>query len=595
MCGILNVVSKSGKPLNPSVCRRALSKLSWRGPDYITSEMRNEGRLFLGQSILSITGNIEDSRGAHLRSASGRYRLNYNGEIYNYHELETELCRLKGSTYSNEFNSDSQVLIDLHDFYDIGDIPTKLDGMYAYSVWDETEQKLSFTRDLGGEKSIYFYEDDAVIIASSSISAILTFKPDLRIDRQLLKDYFRTRHFMFFERTLYDSVVQIPPGCTRQLDLETFDWHEVDTQSIGSLISPERMDELSRRSDDQLVDELDDLLSRNLEQMIPDRTFASVVSGGIDSSLISRYTTKYGDPKILVAVDHIGKDYISQDLKGFEDVLKQDIHVIRLDLTSYAAEIERCQNSLGSPLLSHSFVGQSIQSSYVQAKGCRVLFGGDGADELFGGYACYLTQRQMNTIYNPSFYTGHNEPEITFLSDDASTIQRDLSNAWKHSLDAYQFMDDPEERLVQSMMYGDFAYQLSSVGLRGTDFMSMMWSVETRSVFLRRGIIEFGLNLPVRMKVDPTHANPLMRSKPILKSVFLKHFPEELLVAKQGFAGFPNESRKFLSDLEDFLGIDYLDIDRSSIAHRPLSREAEWKLINIEYFLRQAGIELLES
>jgi hypothetical protein len=135
------------------------------------------------------------------------------------------------------------------------------------------------------------------------------------------------------------------------------------------------------------------------------------------------------------------------------------------------------------------------------------------------------------------------------------------------------------------MMLADSAFQLSSVGLRGSDIMSMMWSVESRSIFLAKNIISFALNLPLKAKIDRDNQNPNLRTKILLKKLFQRYFPEELIFKKQGFTGFPNESGEYLGSIEDYMVFDTLGIKKpSQIA---FSRETNWKLINLEYFLRQ--------
>ncbi len=117
--------------------------------------------------------------------------------------------------------------------------------------------------------------------------------------------------------------------------------------------------------------------------------------------------------------------------------------------------------------------------------------------------------------------------------------------------------------------------------------MSMMWSVEARSLFLRRPVVEFALNLPLCAKVDlRLGINPLLREKVLLKRLFLRYYPRELLFEKQGFAGFPNESAAYLGDPDDYLVYDVLGIRRQRPAYQSLSKAASWKLTNVEYFLR---------
>jgi hypothetical protein len=112
--------------------------------------------------------------------------------------------------------------------------------------------------------------------------------------------------------------------------------------------------------------------------------------------------------------------------------------------------------------------------------------------------------------------------------------------------------------------------------------MSMMWSVETRTVLARRPILEFALNLPFAAKVDVS-APPVQQTKVLLKRLFLRYFPRELLVEKQGFAGFPAESSAYLGDLRDYLVHHYLGI--RAVDGAPSSATL-WKLANVEYFIR---------
>ena len=584
MCGILAVVRKAGGPLDISACRRALSSLSWRGPDFCMSAVWYD-RVFLGQTVLSLTGAIEDDGGSHARAASGRYIVSFNGEIYNYKELAARW--LHDRTNFSASTTDTNVLANLHDVMGAIDIPAQLDGMYAYCVLDEQEQTLSLCRDIQGEKSLYIFEDTETIIIASEIPAILSLVPSTPLDTQVLRDYFRTRHFMQFSRTAYRGIRQLLPGQLALLDLRTMRWGVGVDRPLSSWIDPNRLEVNSRRSLDSLADELDALLSRSAREMLPDRRpYAVVVSGGVDSSLLAHYLVTQGAPDMLVAVDHVGKDRISADLSGFERVLKRKIDVLHINQVPYSAEIVRCQHTCGSPLLSHSFVPQSLQSAQVRSAGCRAIFGGEGGDELFGGYDAYLREICTTSRYSPSPYTAHEEPQIEFEHDEPQEIQADLADAWARSLDAYACVEDRQERVKLAMMYADTAYQLPAVGLRGADLMSMMWSVEARSLLMRKPIVQFALNLPLSARLDPVASDNNLRTKVLLKRLFLRYYPTNLLQEKQGFGGFPNESAAYLGDRSDYLLYATLGTRRPSVATAAFSQSTLWKLANVEYFLR---------
>ena len=175
---------------------------------------------------------------------------------------------------------------------------------------------------------------------------------------------------------------------------------------------------------------------------------------------------------------------------------------------------------------------------------------------------------------------------MLFGEDDPRAIQTELHDVWCEALSAYAAVEDERDRAVLAMMYADTAHQLACVGLRGADLMSMMWSVETRTVLVRKPILEFALNLPVHAKIDPAASNPNLRTKVLLKKLFLRHYPAALLVEKQGFAGFPNESAAYLGAPEDYLAFDTMRVVPREAGAEPYGRATSWKLANVEYFLR---------
>lgn len=587
MCGILVVLSKQ-TAVDASACRRALSTLAWRGPDFCVSRVWQH-RLFLGQAVLSLTGDPPFDDG-YQRSRSGRWEVMYNGELYNCAALQSQVLDRR-SDLASRSRTDTELLANLHELLAPEEVPARLDGMFAYALFDEQARRLSLVRDPHGEKRLYVYEDDGLLIVASEIRAILSLAPHLRPDPQALRDYFRTRHLMLGHRTVYAGVRELPPGAFESLELDSGRWTHQRFGGLRDWIDPSRMGVNARRTADDLADELADLLDLCVREMLPaDRRYAAIVSGGVDSALIAGAVVRQGNPDVLIAVDNVGKDPLTQDLSGFERVLGRPVTKVSSDAASYAAEVPRCQRAVGSPLPSHSFVAQSQQCAVIRAAGCRVAFGGDGADELFGGYRAYLDCSDTDTQYSPSPYTAHRTPILRFNSDDPRTIQHELAAAWAAARDAYAFVEHACDRQRLAMMLCDAEYQLPAVALRSVDVMSMMWSVESRSVFLRKPVMQFALNLPVRMKADPrSSVDPLLRTKPLLKRLFLRRFPRELLQDKSGFAGFPNESGQWLGSPADFLALDFLGVDRISLALAMADRDEAWKLINIEYFLRHAG------
>jgi asparagine synthase (glutamine-hydrolysing) len=585
MCGILLVLSKTGS-LDSSPCRRALSTLYWRGPDFAASRLW-ESRLFLGQTVLSITGDPRGGEGDYQRSKSGRYEILFNGQIYNFGQLEARFLRPRPDLTTRS-GTDTEVLANLHEVLPAAEVPPLLDGMYTYVLFDEKARQVHLVRDVQGEKSLYVYEDERLVVVASEIRAIRSLVPAIGSDHQALRDYFRTRHLMLLNRTVHHGIRELPPGHFDTLDLDALAWSPRRIGRLRDWIEPQRMLDNARRGPDSLADELDALLADCVDEMIPkSRRYAVVVSGGVDSSLVAHYLVTRGNPDLFVAVNHVGKDRLSADLSGFEKALDRSIATLQVDAPSYAAEIARCQQACGGPLHSHSFVPQSQQSAFVRASGCRVLFGGDGADELFGGYEAYLGPYAAKGRFSPSPYMAYLPTLLKFRLDDPNPFREELAAAWLDACEAYAFIENRQDCERLAMMYCDSAWQLPGVGLRGADLMSMMWSVETRSVYLRRPLVQFALNLPAAMKVNPdVKISPLLRAKPLLKRLFLRYFPASLLGEKQGFGGFPNEAGAWLGPPTDYLAVADLQIHPGSLEAAWSDQATAWKLINIEYFLR---------
>jgi len=587
MCGIFIAIHKSDNLLEESLplYSRALSDLSFRGPDLKIERLMGRN-IYFGQTILSLTGDVTKSDGSHLYSHSKRYQLAFNGEIYNYRQLYTE--HLSDLSIDQECMTDTEVLINLHDRLPKERIPDQLDGMYAYTVFDLKDNRLIINRDPQGEKTLFVFENRDHIYIASEIKP-LERVCNLELDPQVLRDYFSTRHFMFETRTLFRNIRQLRPGQMEELDLAKFSWRTVERLRLSSFIDPVRYLGNQNRSLEDLTDELDALMEKSVKEMVPyNRKFASVVSGGVDSSLISAYGVKHGHPDILIAVNHLGKDQISHDLRDFEKYFKRPVTILNADPVVYSRELINAQKALSSPIFSHSFVGQSLQSQFVRGQGCVALFGGEGADELFGGYRAYLEadRRQLESRFSLSPYSSFTPPEINFKLNDFALIEEELAKLWGDAKECFGHVADKSERAAHAMMFCDLSYQVPSVGLRGADIMSMMWSVETRSVFMRREIVRFALNLPQNFKADINEKNPIWANKKILKNLFKRYFGQELILPKQGFSGFPNEAGLYLGPPERFLTIDFLEIDQNSFDFHQLPISIQWKLINIEYFLR---------
>ena len=578
MCGIFVVINKKSKPLNLKHCKEALDKMKRRGPDWELYK-NIAPNIFMGQVVLSMTGKTRKDINQHFSNNKQKLIL-FNGEIYNYKELSQRYQNLK-----NKNNvSDTNVLVNLIDKNGIKNINNILDGMYAFIVYDKVKNQILINRDPQGEKIIYIFEDNNEIIFSSEINSIEHYKKNIKLKINIIKNYFYTRHFTQFDKTIFKNIKILEPGHLKILDLKTFRFKIHSKFSLNDLVNPVEYNRNDKRKIDDLTEELDFLLDKNTKQMIPrSRKFASVVSGGIDSSLISHYVCKNSIPTNLICLNHVGKDKLVDCIKFFEQKLKFRISHHKIFERDYYENLLDALRVCNGPINSHSFVGQLILSKLVNKINCKGLFIGEGADELFGGYDTYA-QKILSPKINQSNYTKILNSNLFKKDQEYFNFENNLNKHWKKSLNTYSFVKNETKRNRLAMMLMDSTVQLSSNGLRGADLMGMYNSVESRTVFLRRDIIKFALNLPLKFKVN-LNKNNLMNTKIILKKVFLKHFPKKLIQKKQGFAGFPNETSKYLKNKNDYIFKKIYKIKNYQKKIDNLDRATEWKLINTEMYL----------
>jgi|TARA_Y100000389_G_scaffold142831_1_gene140937 asparagine synthase (glutamine-hydrolysing) len=575
MCGIFVVIPKKDKKLDIDRCTKSLRELKRRGPDW--SFYKVIENIFFGQTILSMTGKNEKNIDNHF-SNSKKYFLVFNGEIYNYKNISS-------STPINKNISDTKVLIDLFDGNDPRVINSKLDGMYAYIVLDKEKKKLFISRDPQGEKSIYKYENSDYIIFSSEIKPIIQFTGDNELNEDIIKSYFLSRHFIQFDKTIYKKIKNIQPGEFWEYSINSKKLKKTNTLSIRSYVNEKDYKINDKKSENDLVEELDYLLQKNLKEMTPkNRNFSSIISGGVDSSLISILLKNLSKSKNFITLNHIGKDRISNKVKLFEKYLENPIFKINVSKTDYKNYLLKSVNICSSPVSSHDFSGKLIIAKKTNEMNCKAVFGGDGADELFGGYATYL-QPIKDIKKNLSDYSRINYSSLLGKNYKNNFYEKKLEKDWRQCLKVYNFLNNKTEQNRQAMMLMDSSLQLSSVGLRGCDLMSMHYSIEPRSVFLRKSIIKFALNLPIRFKLS-NNQNTKLKTKVLLKKLFLKYYPEKLLFKKQGFAGFPNEMKRYLGESKKYRIKKMINIDNFDKRFKKLRPAEIWKVLNLEFFIR---------
>ena len=165
--------------------------------------------------------------------------------------------------------------------------------------------------------------------------------------------------------------------------------------------------------------------------MVPvDRKYCSIISGGIDSTIISKLLENIADPSFFISLNHVGKDNISNQINKFQKFFKKEIKVVNVSLDKYYFYLKKSLKICSSPINSHDFPGKLIMANEVKKRNCKAIFGGDAADELFGGYSTYSANIK-NYNSNSSDYSRYIKNKIKLTSVNELRFKNKLSVIWK--------------------------------------------------------------------------------------------------------------------------------------------------------------------
>ena len=469
MCGILYVESCTARPLQQHLT--ALDILQSRGPDFV--RYQHSDTVFIAQSVLHITG----SKDFYNEKRSDFFA--YNGEIYNYQWH---------GRYSNDIQLAYQAARDNRNRFQY------FEGPWAWVYWDGST--VTYATDPQGERYLYRYQDDDIVVVCSEVAPILTYIQGVRVSEP-----YKNKHWTLQNQTPWQGIERLTPG---QLYVNHVPSTVLD--SVWSWVNPAKYPSIQAAQE-----EFDSLWVRVMREMTPKCATAISYSGGVDSSLIlSRLPHAE-----LVCTNMTGKDPIVDRVGDFLTEQQQlNLKCVVVDPEHWAMAYQAILHRTKMPVQSWSFVGKWIVAQHTESS---VLFSGVAADELFGGYDAY---RHINYDVNQSHspYSEHCDPEL-----------------WRQCLNVYG------DNAYQATLLADYWSQIVGCDAPGQDRIAGAWGKEVRNPFMNKRMMQFALNLPVEFK----------QGKPLLKHAFLKHWKQHLLLPKQGFTGHAN-------DALPWLGIDHV-------------------------------------
>ena len=368
MCGIFLVISKK-KKVDKKNCLSILENLKKRGPDDSKYGFYNDGLIFIGNTILNITGKLNKKLRSPIKSQTSRYHIAFNGEIYNYKKLAKKYLKIE----PNNEVSDTKILVNLHEKLKPEQIPILLDGMFAYITYDKITNEIIIANDTQGEKNLYMYQSKNEIIFSSNISSILKFNPKIKFNKTEIKNYFVTRHLTPFNNTCYKNIKVLNPGSFLKVNAlnlnikkELFE-NPIDWIDVKKFKANYKLSELSA------TNKIENILINQAKKMIPKRKFACIFSGGIDSSLQSAIINKIKKPNILATLHHDSKDEITKCISKFQKFFKTKIFKINITPIKYFNDLISIYKNSMLPVYTHSVVGIHQISKFLKKKNAKYI------------------------------------------------------------------------------------------------------------------------------------------------------------------------------------------------------------------------------
>ena len=415
MCGIIAIAGNKAGDIKEASLEAMLSCLSRRGPDD-RGIVRFNGAT-IGQTRLSIV----DIAGGHqpMRDNSHSFTIVFNGEIYNYKELRLELEK-KGHNFST--NSDTEVVLKTYIEYG-EECPKYLDGMFAFALWNEETNELFIARDRFGKKPFYYTWIDNAFLGASEIKAL--FASGLvkgRVDPQAIDNYLQLMYIPPW-KTVYSNIHTLLPahaGIVKNGKLETWRYWQLENKPID--ISYDNAKKEIKRLFDGAVK----------KRMIADVEIGSLLSGGVDSTLVTAYAQKYATYPLKTF--SVGYENYINELPYAEQASKKigTDHYTLQAKSELTHELEKVIEYMDEPHADSSNLSQHLISELASSK-VKVALSGDGADELFMGYGWYWkywnTSKiiQLKNILSSSQFKEHLKYVAVFSKKDRSQLWKDSS------------------------------------------------------------------------------------------------------------------------------------------------------------------------
>ncbi|MFB6341471.1 asparagine synthase (glutamine-hydrolyzing) [Saccharicrinis sp. FJH62] len=376
MCGIVGILDKTQKSVTEQQLRKMANRIAHRGPDdegYYVS--KNVG---LGHKRLSII----DLKSGHQPMTSSDSTIVFNGEIYNYVELRESL---KQKGYQFETNSDTEVILKMYDEYGT-DCLNYLNGMFAFVIHDTKRSNIFIARDHFGIKPLYYFNSEEHFIFGSEIKALLKHSSVSAVPNYASLQEYLTFQFALGQNTMFENIYKVLPGHYMLIDLNNYRTKQICYWEPNFHVD-------KHHTELYFTEELRSLLEDTIKiQLRSDVPLGTYLSGGMDSSIVTILASKYYDGRLKTFTGAFREGLDFDETSFAKEVSREvngqyfEIYPTQRDFTD---NLQKLIYQLDEPVAGPGIFPQFMVSKLAK-ENVTVVLGGQGGDEIFGGYARYM-------------------------------------------------------------------------------------------------------------------------------------------------------------------------------------------------------------
>ena len=538
MCGICGQFRFDGENVSPKSLTSMMSKLARRGPD--SNGKWLESNIGFGHQRLSII-DLSSHGNQPMVDDLLKLTLVFNGTIYNYKSLRSELI---GKGYSFSSHSDPEVIIKAYHYWG-EDCVKYLDGMFAFCMWDKSNQKLFIARDRIGIKPLYYNLSNKAFTFASNSQALLTQELDKSVNPIALQQQLSLHGVVPAPNTVINGIQKVKPATvitinTKGILKEKTYWHPIANRSERNL------------SDNDYVEKAHELLTKAVTKRMAaaDVPIGVLLSGGLDSSLLVALLKETSHEDIRTF--SIGFEDIDNEAGSEFEYSDQIVSKFKTQHQKYVVSNSEVLPRLSEAVMNMAepMVGQDAVAFYLLSeqvsKHIKVVLSGQGADEAFAGYFWY-PRMEIEKDDEIERFSKHyvDRPHEEYLQAVMPTYQGDNHTSnWLNK----EFAKTGADSFIDKVFRTDITKLIVDDPVKRVDNMTMAWGLEARVPFLDTELVEWALKMPAKLKMKEEGKYPL-------KKIASELLPSSVIDRKKGYFPMPalkyvqGEFLEFMSDI----------------------------------------------